>query len=146
MANAIVEAAEKMPEILGLSLLGEGTGKTKDKDGNTIIESIDRVFSVDLVANPATVTSLYESEEEEESEEEDSDLSAEEHVWEGVKKAIMACLDADGDVNEKVKAIKDLLKHHDKMFGEDEEADEEVIQTWKNHIKQLALKYVNKLE
>lgn len=54
----IVEAAERNPKLFGLSHVAD-CRERKDKAGSTI-ESIEQVFSVDVVANPATVNSLFE--------------------------------------------------------------------------------------
>lgn len=62
MASMIVEAAKRMPKTLGLSIFAKGSDKgRKNKNGKIIIESCS-VSSVDLVADPATVRSLFESE------------------------------------------------------------------------------------
>ncbi len=63
MAATIVESAERMPEVLGLSIFGKGSDKGKrNKNGKLIIESCI-LNSVDLVADPGTVNSLFESED-----------------------------------------------------------------------------------
>lgn len=61
MAGRVAEAAERMPNAFGLSHNIEYTGRT-DRDGTLIVESIDRVRTIDLVPNPATTKSLFESE------------------------------------------------------------------------------------
>jgi hypothetical protein len=58
MAGAIQEAAEKMPDVLGLSIYAKG--KTKKTDGKDVVESCV-LESADLVSDPATVSSLFES-------------------------------------------------------------------------------------
>lgn len=55
----IMEAAERRPELFGLSHAVEGT--TRRENGRTTVEAITRVASVDLVADPATTRSLFES-------------------------------------------------------------------------------------
>lgn len=59
--KTIIERAKRFPNNFGLSHNAEG--KATRKDGKLIVESIDRVRSVDLVTNPATVTGLFEGEE-----------------------------------------------------------------------------------
>jgi hypothetical protein len=59
LADFVTEAAERMPSKLGLSHNVEG--QTSRRNGEAIVERITRVFSVDLVADPATTTSLFES-------------------------------------------------------------------------------------
>jgi hypothetical protein len=56
-----LEWAEKSPKRLGLSHNAEG--KSRREGGKTIIESLSRVHSVDLVRNPATTNGLFESKE-----------------------------------------------------------------------------------
>lgn len=60
LAEAVVERAERFPETFGLSHDAEGQ---RERIGNeTVVTSVDRVRSVDVVSNPATNTSLFESE------------------------------------------------------------------------------------
>lgn len=59
MANRVVEAAEKMPDLYGLSHNAEGEGEDDD-NGVFIIHKITEVRHVDLVADPATTRSLSE--------------------------------------------------------------------------------------
>lgn len=61
MAGPVAEAAERMPNAFGLSHNVDYTGRS-EKDGTLIVESIDKVRSIDLVPNPATTKSLFESE------------------------------------------------------------------------------------
>lgn len=59
MTPMILEIAERRPQLLGLS--HNASGKTRrDGSGREIVESIDAVHSVDLVADPATVKGLHE--------------------------------------------------------------------------------------
>lgn len=60
-AAVIVEAAERNPKRFGLSHNAEG--KVVRKEGKTVVESVERVRSVDIVQNPATSSGLFESEE-----------------------------------------------------------------------------------
>lgn len=59
MAERVLEAAEKNPRLFGFSHVVEA--RTCRKGGREIVEGIDRVISIDLVAGPATTTSLFES-------------------------------------------------------------------------------------
>ncbi len=62
-AAKIVEAAERNPNLFGLSHNAEGRTR---RDGEiTIVEEITKVRSVDLVSDPATTRSLFESMEQE---------------------------------------------------------------------------------
>lgn len=58
LAERLFWDAENMPENVGLS--HDATGKTKRRDGKTVVESITAVRSVDLVAEPATTAGLFE--------------------------------------------------------------------------------------
>src|SRR5262249_25971699 len=61
LAALLVEAAERNPRRFGLSHNAEG--RVAHRDGKTIVESIEKVRSVDVVQNPATNAGLFESEE-----------------------------------------------------------------------------------
>ncbi len=63
LAAVLVEAAERNPRRFGLSHNAEG--KVARRDGKTIVESIEKVRSVDVVQNPATNAGLFESEDRE---------------------------------------------------------------------------------
>lgn len=59
LAAPLVEAARRNPCLFGLSHTARGNQVYKG--GENVIESIDSVSSVDLVAEPATVSGLHES-------------------------------------------------------------------------------------
>lgn len=58
LAELALEAAERLPEALGLSHNAEG--RVASEAGQPVVEEIVRVRSVDLVADPATTRSLFE--------------------------------------------------------------------------------------
>lgn len=58
-ANVFLERADRFPEKIGLS--HNADGKANRRGGKTIVESISRVNSVDVVRNPATNKGLFES-------------------------------------------------------------------------------------
>lgn len=60
LAEMVVERAKRMPQKFGLSHNAEGT--VRMDGGRQIVEGIEDVRSVDLVRNPATNESLFESE------------------------------------------------------------------------------------
>lgn len=60
LAEQFLWDAEHQPDNAGFS--HNADGRTAQKDGLTIVEEITRVHSVDLVADPATTKSLFESE------------------------------------------------------------------------------------
>lgn len=61
LAETVFEVAERKPDRFGLS--HNAAGECVQRQGRTIVESIKSVRSVDLVQNPATNKSLFESEE-----------------------------------------------------------------------------------
>ena len=58
LADQLFEDAEHSPENVGLS--HDATGRTKRRNGKTVVEAITCVRSVDLVAEPATTAGLFE--------------------------------------------------------------------------------------
>ncbi len=58
-SGMLFETAERRPERFGLS--HDADGRTKQVSGKTVVESIENVFSVDIVQNPATNRGLFES-------------------------------------------------------------------------------------
>lgn len=58
-APRLVEAAERNPRAFGLS--HNASGETERKNGTLLVYEITEVHSVDLVADPATTTGLFES-------------------------------------------------------------------------------------
>lgn len=61
LAGVLFETAERNPSRLGLS--HNAYGEAVNRRGKRIVESVSQVRSVDLVQNPATVNSLFESED-----------------------------------------------------------------------------------
>lgn len=59
LAESVFEAAERNPSLFGMSHVA--VCGTKRVNGRETVESINRVLSIDLVADPATTKSLYES-------------------------------------------------------------------------------------
>src|SRR5262249_25432939 len=59
LAGVVCEAAERNPALFGLS--HNAQGRTGREGGKVIVEAIESVTSVDLVADPATVRGLHES-------------------------------------------------------------------------------------
>lgn len=57
-ANQFVEAAQRMPQLLGMSHHAEG--ELKAVGGVKVVAEITKVRSVDVVADPATVNGLFE--------------------------------------------------------------------------------------
>jgi hypothetical protein len=63
----ILEAAVKNPALLGLSHNAVGALVPSRRPGEESVEEIERVFSVDLVADPASTAGLFESVQMDES-------------------------------------------------------------------------------
>jgi hypothetical protein len=59
-ANQIVECAMRFPALIGMSHNAEGKVR-ESENGHVVVESIEKVRSVDLVQNPACASSLFES-------------------------------------------------------------------------------------
>jgi len=59
LAEQIAWDAENAPQNLGFS--HDTRGFSRSSGGRLVVESIDKVLSVDLVANPATTSGLFES-------------------------------------------------------------------------------------
>ena len=60
LAGQILEDAEKFPESVGLSIDARD-GKGSLQNGRPVVQRIGRLLSVNVVANPATTNSLFES-------------------------------------------------------------------------------------
>lgn len=72
LAEQIAWDAENAPQKLGFS--HDTRSSWRNRNGKVVVESIDRVVSVDLVANPATTTGLFESNDPLTNEEENMSL------------------------------------------------------------------------
>ncbi len=59
LGDKVLAVAEKMPEMLGFSIVAEGL--QEEQEGQLIVTEVVRLESVDVVTKPATVTSLFES-------------------------------------------------------------------------------------
>ena len=63
LAPWLLEIAERAPDALGLSI--NASGRVTHRDGTDVVEAITRVRSVDVVAEPAAVSGLFEAKREE---------------------------------------------------------------------------------
>lgn len=144
-AAPTVEAAQRNPRLFGLS--HNARGVERRANGETVIESIESVLSVDLVADPATVAGLHESRnpmkttwktliEQHKATPQgvalremadaagmgDAEAPAastpDDAIKGGFKAAIHAVVDDDKlDMQAKLAKIKDILKAQDKLMG-----------------------------
>ena len=103
-APLLVEVAQRNPNRLGLSHHAEGT--VRMDGGTTIVETVERVHSVDLVQTPATNAGLFESEGGYMQVEGDKKPVTEADEF---KAKVMEAMDMDGDMGEMVAKLKALL-------------------------------------
>jgi hypothetical protein len=143
-AEVIFESAEESPDLFGLSPVMLGLVGGDDGKGNEICGEIQKVKSVDIVADPGTTRSFFEdtvsgvqeaprkeiSEElAPEPTEETPEASAEQHYEEACRKAILEYVDevfaGSKTPEEAAKSIKEHLKTHLKMHEKEAEAEAE---------------------
>jgi len=123
----IVEAAQRNPAMIGLS--HNADGRTSRRNGKTLVEEIIGVRSVDLVADPATTKSLFESLEQPMPDMTPPDAPAPEPAAPNMTDVILSkvreILDGDGDSATKAKSIgtfvKEILKVEEKMDAKPED-------------------------
>jgi len=119
LAEQLFWDAENAPDKVGLS--HDARGKTKRRNGRTVVESIDAVRSVDLVAEPASTAGLFESISQEEAEVDVLDLreatldQLREHRPD-LLDSITAELAEAGDSKAKDAKIADLQKQLNEMI------------------------------
>jgi hypothetical protein len=103
LAEQITEAAERFPNQLGLS--PHSYGVTSTRGGKTIVESIDRVESVDLVDKPATNAGLFES----------VGTPAAGMQLSSMESSVIEVLRSNGSKAEKLSLIRDLLDTFERL-------------------------------
>lgn len=149
LAEMTAEMAERMPETVGMSHVADG--KIRRERGRAVVEEITRVFSVDLVSDPATTRGLFESESPMNkhvkqvlteafskpehkatlAEMDDAMLAAApvdagtgDPVSEAFKSMVLAVLDDESlDAAGKLAKIKEILKAQDKLTAEPEKKE-----------------------
>lgn len=129
MAEQVAEAAEKMPQVLGMS--HNSTGRVVNRGGKYIVEEIISVRSVDLVADPATTEGLFEgsgymtiptSGEPGAAAGQTAGGSADQQTKAAFKSMIVAALDDDSlDTAATIKRITTILKSQEKIMGKSDE-------------------------
>ncbi|MBE3132842.1 MAG: hypothetical protein IMZ55_05170 [Acidobacteria bacterium] len=134
MSERIFEAAERRPQLFGLSHNAEG--RTHEQEGRMIVDEITDVRSVDVVADPATTRSLFESlhwepamkKKLKEQDEMPAEMPAETPAdsgggpdpHEAFKAMIMGVLDDSSlDVQGKKTKIGEILKAEEKLTASD---------------------------
>jgi hypothetical protein len=128
MAEQVLEAAERMPEVLGLSQDATVAGERRG-DGTLLVHEVLAVRSVDVVADPATVTSLFESEAFMNETPEQANAQpapvggplpmSVEAAFLALQNAVMASDDFDD--TERLAVLKDVMKLKGKVLGDGEE-------------------------
>ncbi len=104
VAAWLLEAAEKAPDALGLSI--NGRGRARKRYGEEVVEEITAIRSVDIVAEPATVSGLFE----EKRKDEERKMDLEKRVK---------------DLEEQVRTLEaDIAKREEAMKALKEENDE----------------------
>lgn len=126
MAERICEAAERMPDVFGLSHNAGGDGKV-DRDGTFVVSEIVEVRHVDLVADPATTKSLQESRQAKPLKESKMDEKLKEAL-DGLKEAmgkLEACYtEADGEAEKDAMEAEDEKEKKDAAEAEGGEKEE----------------------
>lgn len=125
MAERICEAAERMPDVFGLSHNAGGDGDY-DKNGIFVVSNIVEVRHVDLVADPATTKSLQESRQTKplkESKAMDDNLK---EAYDGLKEAMAKLEACYGDGKEMKEEEKPPEEGEDTKKKDMEEADLEI--------------------
>lgn len=112
LTDKVLAVAQKMPEMLGFSIVAEGI--QEEKDGQLVVTEITRLESVDVVTKPATVTSLFESIQQKPSKKKEADDSDDD------KKDEKDLEKENEDLRKEVEALKKELKD---LKAEKEEAD-----------------------
>ncbi len=133
-AELVAEAAERNPNRIGLSHHAEGTVRMDGKQ--VIVETVERVHSIDLVQTPATNAGLFESEKQRMTIREAAMAAGEEKILtaEGMGEyadlpvkenedyfatMVSQVLAGDGDRAAKMKKIAAILKAQEMLQAED---------------------------
>ena len=122
VAEQFLYDAEHSPENLGLSANHLFRGERRN--GRMVVESIAKVISVDLVADPATTRGLFESLENPMADEMLSgnapapaaNVDPMQAVSDALVSEIMKIASGEGDAKTKGKAILELLKKQEKII------------------------------
>lgn len=123
LIEQILYDAEHNPTNFGFSIDAKGT--VVRKGNKNLVESVELLRSVDLVADPATVAGLFESEEPEDLEEGNEDMTLKEITMEQLRRerpdlieSFQAELKESVEAQETVKKLKDLQEQLDRVNNE----------------------------
>lgn len=131
MAERVLEAADKMPELFGFSHRAQGTVKS-NKSGPEEVSKISNVLSVDLVSDPATTRSLSEAvsnkgDNKMDDKEKEVEKDSMQEEYDDMKKKMSdmkdVCESDDMSPEDKLKKLIELLGVE--MDEEEEEKDDE---------------------
>lgn len=121
IAEQFLWDAEHQPESVGFSHNAALRMGAADRTGREVVEQIVRVRHVDLVADPATTRSLFESENQMDATAAPATATVSSDPLEMIVDSIAAKIGeiakGDGDPKEKIKQIADLLKKQDKIMA-----------------------------
>ena len=115
LAEQIAWDAENAPQNLGFS--HDTRGFSRSTGGKMVVESIDKVLSVDLVANPATTTGLFESTDSELFIPKEKAMDSTHLTVQELREAVLAPRDdlvktilTEADEGKEISDLKDRLK------------------------------------
>lgn len=114
IAEQFVWDVKHTPSNVGFSHNAHGSGKRTD--AGLCVEQIDWVKSVDIVSDPASTRSLFESEDQPEGGHNMADATPNpaDTIMAAFRDAMMQIIDGTGDVASKKKSIGELLKQSEK--------------------------------
>lgn len=118
--SLLTSLAEEMPDAVGLSHSARGKVKQAE-DGTQVVTEITRVNSVDLVAEPATTSSLFESVQRGHSldrgREALESVGAEEDLLEEIPTFHLESIGAPDDSDEREARARELIESVDASLG-----------------------------
>lgn len=121
----IFALAEQMPSMVGCSHRAEGT--LRQDNGTQVVESLDKVFGVELVTDPATVNGLFESIQHDEDDMKTVTLEQLKKERPDLVKAVLA----EAEDHDKAEALaeenKKLKKELDEAKTKDKERERDTL-------------------
>jgi hypothetical protein len=133
LAESIAYAAEYLDDTLGMSINGIGYGTKVDGQGRKIVEEIARLRSCDVVADPGSTHSLFESQQmEEELPGTDPGVAA---SLTGMKAAVTHLVE---NAQDEAALVNALAAWCEKQNPKDEEEEEAEVKESLSETEQLA--------